>query len=165
MLTQAQITAGSSRLVAGKLTAIDVDQTASILSMDSFFGGLIDTYGYAFKSKLATFDDVANPDDKIAAQIAACLIKLEELEFGVARKEGGSSGIFYKEKDEYWQYVQIIFLKMYQLPREMAKFSLARAQNRRFSSTAYTDRAEGDLFSDRSSEAYIRRFGWRSRGL
>lgn len=164
MLTSTEITAGAGRLVAGKLTAVDIDQISSILSMDSFFGGLIDTYGYAFKTKLAEFDDVANPDDQIAAQIAACLIKLESLGFGVARKEGGPSAIFYKEKDEYWQYVQIIFLKMYSLPKELAKYSLARANPRRYSERAYTDRVQGDLFTDYRSEAYLRRFR-RSGGL
>ena len=161
MLTAAEITTGNGRLVAGKLTAVDIDQASSILSMDSFFGGLITSYGYDFKTKLAAFDDVASPNDKIAAQIAACLIKLELLGFGVARKEGGGSGVFYKEKDEYWQYVQIIFLKMYQLPREMAKFSLARGQYGRVSNQARTDRVQDDLFTDYRSEAYTRRFGRR----
>lgn len=165
MLTAAQITAGNARLVAGKLTAVDVDQAASILSMDTFFGGLIETYGYEFKDRLAEFDDVANPDDQIAAQIAACLIKLEELGFGVALLKGG---VEYKEKDEYWQYVQIIFLKMYTLPQELAKYSLARSSRygRRASQTARSVRVQGCLpGEDYGSEAYIRRFGRRAGGF
>lgn len=157
MLTQAQITTGSARLVAGKLTAVDVDQASSILSMDTFFGGLVSIYGYSFKSKLAEFDDVANPSDKVAAQIAACLIKLEELSFGVSRLEGGADALYYKEKDEYWQYVQIIFLKMYDLPRELAKYSLARS-TRRHSSTIPTQRVEPE-FMDIGTERSRRR-GW-----
>jgi len=142
MLTTTQITAGTARLVAGKLTGVDIDQAASILSMDTFFGGLITTYSYDFKTKLAEFDDVANPDDKIAAQIAACLIKLEELSFGVARLEGGSAALYYKEKDEYWQYVQLIFLKMYELPVELTKYPLSRSSTRRTSQTLYSTRVE-----------------------
>lgn len=145
MLTTAQITAGTARLDNGKLTAVDVDQAASILSMDTFFGGLISTYGYSFKTKLAEFDDTGN-SDMIAAQIAACLIKLESLSFGVSRLEGGSDALYYKEKDEYWQYVQIIFLKMYELPKELAKFSLSRASNARKSQTAMSWRVEPGSF-------------------
>lgn len=158
MLTEAQITAGTARLVAGKLTAVDVDQASSILSMDTFFGGLIAKYGYDFKTKLALFDDSGNTN-KTAAQIAACLIKMEELTFGVASKQGGPSAVWYKEKDEYWQYVQIIFLKMYELPFELSKFSLARRESLRRSNTVMSSRVEPrDM--DIGSERSFRRRSW-----
>jgi hypothetical protein len=88
MLTSAQITAGAARLSAGKLTATDVNQIASVLGMDTFFGGFVTQYGYKFREGLEAFDDNAHPG-QIAAQIAACLIKLEELGFGVAERRGG----------------------------------------------------------------------------
>lgn len=156
MLTAAQISAGNDRLVAGKLTAVDVDQASSILSMDTFFGGLINTYGYDFKTKLAEFDDIANPDDKIAAQIAACLIKFEELGFGVSSLQGGSDALYYKEKDEYWQYVQIIFLKMYTLPEEKSKYPLGRKKVS--SGTAFSTRVEPFDMRIRSERSSRRRF-------
>lgn len=158
MLTAAQISAGNSRLSSGKLTAADVDQAASILSMDSFFGGLVEQYGYDFKTKLAEFDDVANPSEKIAAQIAGCLVIMEDLGFGVARKEGGPSAIFFREKEEYWQYVQIIFLKMYKLPKERSTYPLSRRQSPASSGTAFTERVErSNMDIDLMSERRFRR--------
>ncbi len=146
MLTATQITEGATRLVSGKLTARDIDQASSILSMDTFFGGLVDKYGYDFKDKLADFEDVANPDEQTAAQIAACLNQLDEIGFGVASFQGGGrSGMYYKEKDEYWQYVQIIFLKMYPLPEELATYSKGRVRQPRASSTARSERYEAGL--------------------
>jgi hypothetical protein len=140
MLTPEMITAGADRLDTGKLVAVDVDQASSILSMDTFFGGLVDKYGYDFKGKLAEFDDTGN-EDQIAAQIAACLNMLETLGFGVSSLSGGKDGLGYKEKEEYWQYVQIIFLKMYKLPFEMSRFSLARTVTAK-SGTAFSRRVE-----------------------
>ncbi len=156
MLTSAQIALGAARLSSGRLTAVDVDQASSILSMDTFFGGLIDQYGYDFKTKLAEFDDTGNSDE-IAAQIAACLIIMEELGFGVGAMDGGRDAIKFKEKEEYWQYVQIIFLKMYKLPAELTKYPLSRKAKQASSGTAFSCRVEPGGFRIGSSERSLRR--------
>lgn len=141
MLTQDQITQGANRLTASKLTDVDVDQTDSILKM-FFSSDLITKYGYDFKTKLAEFDDSSN-SKKIAAQIGACLDQLEALTFGVSSFQGGRDALYYKEKDEYWQYVQIIFLKMYDLPTEFSTYDIKRRQNNNSSTTVFGHRVEG----------------------
>ncbi len=158
MLTSAQITAGVTRLNSGKLSDVDVDQTTSILEMDSFFGSLVKAYGYQFKTKLAEFDDTGN-QDQICAQIAACLNKMEELGFGVSELPGSRlDGLKYKEKDEYWQYVQIIFLKMYTMPIELSKFPLGRKPV--VSGSVQSQRTEGSMRIHQWGEPALRR-GWR----
>lgn len=137
MLTATQITAGTARLVAGKLAAVDVDQLVSVFRM--FFADLEGQYEYDFQGKLEELDDTGNSDKK-AAQVAACIIKLEELGFGVASLVGNLN---YKEKDEYQQYVIIAFTKLYPLPKEFAIVdNRRRVRTTRTSQTAITVRGE-----------------------
>ena len=150
MLTAAQITAGSARLESGKLSQSDVDQLVSVFRM--FFGSLETKYSYQFESKLEDLDDTGNAEKK-AAQVAACIIKMEELGFGVASLVGELN---YKEKDEYQQYVIIAFSKLYPLPDEMSKF-LRYKSTPRSSQSADSCRHENFGGGYRSSEQFRRR--------
>lgn len=123
MLTEAEITAGSSRLEAGKLSTPDVDKVVGVMRM--FFADLETKYGYDWRTKLTALDDTSD-DSKTAGQVAACIIKMEALGFGVSSLQGGSDALYYKEKDEYWQYVVIIHTKFYVLPSEFSNYSLSR---------------------------------------
>jgi hypothetical protein len=161
MLTTAQITAGASRLTAGKLKGVDVDQTTSILEM-WFTKDLIEKYGYDFRTKLAAFDDTGN-DNQVCAQIGACLDKLEDLGFGVSSLQGGRDALNYKEKDEYWQYVQIIFLKMYLLPEEFGVYDIKRRRRVIQSSTIHTRRDEAHCVTNNATERSQRRRWWGYR--
>lgn len=120
MLTAEQITAGENRLVSDKLTAVDVDSTVSILRM--FFADLETRNSYQFRAKLEELDDSLD-DYKKAAQVAACLIIMEGLGFGVAMLDGE---LKYKEKDDYSQYVVLIFSKLYPIPVELSNYDLRR---------------------------------------
>lgn len=142
MLTSAQIQAGRDRLVSDQLTALDVDQLVSIFRM--FFGDLEEKYSYDFEGMLTALSDSGNAKEP-AAQVAACLVILEELGFGVTRLEGGRKAVYFSEKEEYWQYVCIAFTKIYPLPAEMSTYDLRRAMfqrsRERTSSTACARRS------------------------
>lgn len=140
MLTSAQLDAGRDRLNAGQLTLLDVDQLVSIFRM--FFGDLEEKYGYEYEEKLTELNDTGNSREP-CAQIAACLIELEDLGFGVTSLKGGRKAIHFSEKEEYWQYVCIAFTKIYMLPAEMSSYDLMRArfaQTTRTSGSACVDR-------------------------
>lgn len=151
MLTAAQITEGTARLDTGRLTAPDVDKLVGVMRM--FFSDLETKYSYDWRTKLEELDDTSD-DAKTAAQIAACIIKMEELGFGVSSLQGGSDALYYKEKDEYWQYVVIIHTKFYVLPSEFSNYSLSRRSSAGGrSGTAFSTRVEprGFGISERSA--------------
>lgn len=134
MLTAVQIQEGANRLVNDKLAPIDVDATVSILRM--FFADLEVRYNYQFKSKLEELNDSLDDYQK-AAQVAACLIIMEGLGFGVASLDGE---LKYKEKDDYAQYVVLIFTKLYPLPVEWSLYDLKRRRTKKFTSQTYYSR-------------------------
>lgn len=159
MLTPTDITAGATRLVAGKLIAQDVDKLVGVMRM--FFQDLETKYGYDWRTKLTALDDTSDTAHT-AAQVAACIDKTEALGFGVSSLQGGSDALYYKEKDEYWQYVIIVHTKFYTLPPEFTTYPLSRrtgAANGQ-SGTAMSHRVErGGLdFTERG----LRRRSWRS---
>ena len=174
MLTEAQITDGTARLVTGKLVATDIDKLVKVMRM--FFQDLEVKYGYDWRSKLIALDDNADTN-RTAAQVAACIISMEGLGFGVSsfgspglqsgdsanRGGGGSSdGLYYKEKDEYWQYVVIVHTTFYTLPPEFGTYSLARRSLLAKSGTAESERVErgGFDFTERSFRRRSRRRFW-----
>lgn len=122
MLTSEQITAGTARLVSGKLTGEDVGKLAP--SMRAFFGSLATTYSWDFDEKLAEMDDDSDPGKK-AAQVAAMLIAMEdeELGFGVARLTGAME---YSETDAFAKYMKNILALMYPVPEELSTWDLRR---------------------------------------
>lgn len=134
MLTSTQISAGSDRLVGDKLTPVDVDSLVSVFKM--FLADLETKYGYDLRGSLEALDDSQDSYQK-AAQVAACLIKMEELGYGVAALTGE---LQYKEKDEYFQYVVIAFSKIYDIPIEWSQYEWKKRQTRRVSSTVFTQR-------------------------
>lgn len=136
MLNADQIQAGVNRLVANKLTPVDVDSLVSVFRM--FLADLEKRYGYDLRGSLEALDDSADAYKK-AAQVAACLIIMEGLGYGVAALSGNLN---YKEKDEYFQYVVISFSKIYNIPVEWSQYDLRRRAlgNPRVSGTIYTQR-------------------------
>lgn len=125
MLTQDQIDAGDDRLVAGKITAKDINKIVSAMRL--FFYDLETLKKYKWADKLAELDDSADPDSQqVAAQCTGALIIMEELGFGVGSMNGGRDAISFKEKDEYWQYVAFIHTKFYELPVEFSQYSWGR---------------------------------------
>jgi hypothetical protein len=139
MLTLDQISDGALRLTLGKLNPGDVDSLVSVFQM--FLAELEQKYGYKLRKKLEELDDTLDDYQK-AAQVAACIIKLEELSYGVASFTGDLS---YKEKDEYFQYVIIAFSKIYSIPIEWSQYSLSRwstGRNSRKSFTIFSDRVQ-----------------------
>lgn len=117
MFTPTEITAGTARLVAGQLT--DRDVSALVTLMRKYFKHLETVYSYEYETKFSALTDADN-DKKVCAEIAACLIKLEEFTFGsAAEMQGGSDAIYFKEKSRYFEYVEICFTKIYPMPEEM----------------------------------------------
>lgn len=173
MLTNADITSGATRLSSGQLTAEDVDKLVGVLRM--FFQDLEEKYSYDWRTKLTDLNDNADTAHT-AAQVAACIDKMEGLGFGVSslgspglqsgdinnRGGGGSSdGLYYKEKDEYWQYVTIVHTKFYALPPELSTYSLARRAGLVKSGTATSERVEPRSFG--ITERGVRTFARRNR--
>lgn len=141
MLTQAEITAGTDRLTDGKLTADDVSALSSVF--DLIFAGLT-SYNYQYEDELGDLDDTSDTKKK-AAQVAGCIIKLEDLGFLGAKLQGGRSGIDYSEDKEYLKIALFAFSKIYPIPKEFASFSLKYANwfnKRRVSSQIFTGRYE-----------------------
>lgn len=134
MLTSTQIDAGTLRLTEDKLKPVDVDSLVSVFRM--FLADLEARYGYDLRGSLESLDDSLDAYKK-AAQVAACLIKMEELNFGVASLTGELN---YKEKDEYFQYVVIAFSKIYTIPIEWSQYEWKKRQGKRTSSTIFTER-------------------------
>lgn len=157
MLTAEQITAGHARLVANKLVAEDVDKLTGVMRM--FFQDLETKYGYDWRTLLTALDD-GSDTARTAAQVAACIIEMEALGFGVSSLQGGSDALYYKEKDEYWQYVVIVHTKFYTLPPEFTSYPLSRRTTAGGTTgTAFSQRVEprGFGISERSARRYSRR--------
>lgn len=157
MLTAAQITVGTARLEAGKLSTTDVSKLVSVFEM--FFAELGDKYGYQYQEKLEELDDSADNYEN-AAQVAACIAIMEDLGFGVARKDGDTK---FSEKEEYAQYVLIAFSKIYSIPFEWSQYDLRRRRaTTRTSQTARNIRAEscGSGWSEREARRRYRSGGW-----
>lgn len=156
MLTPDEITAGATRLSAGKLTTEDVDKLVGVMRM--FFQDLETKYGYDWRTKLEALDDTSDTA-RTAAQVAACIDKMEELGFGVSSLQGGSDALYYKEKDEYWQYVIIVHTKFYTLPSEFTTYPLGRKSGTTTSGTAFSQRVEprGFHISERTARGLSRR--------
>lgn len=156
MLTTDQIDAGATRLSSGKLTTEDVDKLVGVMRM--FFQDLETKYGYDWRTKLTELDDNAD-SARTAAQVAACVNQMEDLGFGVSSLQGGSDALYYKEKDEYWQYVIIVHTKFYTLPSEFTTYSLSRRSSTGVSGTAFSQRVEprGFHISERTARGLSRR--------
>lgn len=125
MLTQQTIDDGVDRLVDGKLIAVDVSALSSIFDMT--FSGTSKASTYDYDGKLAELDDTGN-ERKLAAQVAGCLIKLQELEFTGAQLQGAGGGLNYSANEEYLRYVLFAFSKIYPVPVEFSRFDMGRAR-------------------------------------
>jgi hypothetical protein len=147
MLTQAQIDAGTARNGGNTLSAVDVSKTAKVLR--KFMAELVDKYDYDYEGSLAALDDADG--EARAAQVAACIIKLEELGIGVASLAGA---VNYREKDEYTEYVLLIHAQMYDVPFEWSGYA-RRTASTRTSQTVGSYRRE--LTPSRGSERERRR--------
>ena len=157
MLTEDEITAGTARLSSGQLVPEDVDKLVGVMRL--FFTDLETKYSYDWRTKLEELNDLSDTA-KTAAQVAACIIKMEGLGFGVSSLQGGSDALYYKEKDEYWQYVAIVHTKFYTLPSEFSQYPLSRrgANAGGVTGTAFSQRVEGNGFAitERNARGYTR---------
>lgn len=136
MLTQTQIDAGNTRNLLGKLKDTDVTKMISVFRM--FLGDLEEKYSYDFDTKLRALDDTIAVGQK-AAQVAACIIEMESLGFGVAELSGGLN---YKEKSDYFQYVVIALSQIYNIPYEVSGWDIRRKTTNAKSSVAFSHRME-----------------------
>lgn len=117
MFTEAEITAGATRLESGKLKAKDIDSI--ITAFRKYFRHLETTYSYAYRTDLEALDDTGN-DKQVCAEIGAALDKMTSFTWGSAAKlQGGSDAIFFEENSRYFEYVAIIWTKLYPWPEEM----------------------------------------------
>ena len=141
MLTPEEVTAGTARLTANKLKNEDADKMASIFRR--VFAGIEQREGWNFLTELQAVTDAGN-DLKQAAQIAACLAKLEELGFAVGELTGsGRSGLKLSEKELSLEYVLYAFSKLHPIPQEFSGIDLRRlllTRSKRGSSAARVDR-------------------------
>lgn len=141
MLTPEEVTAGTARLTANKLKNEDADKMASIFRR--VFAGIEQREGWNFLTELQAVTDAGN-DLKQAAQIVACLTKLEELGFAVGELTGsGRSGLKLSEKELSLEYVLFAFSKLHPIPQEFSGIDLRRlllTRTRRGSSAALVDR-------------------------
>lgn len=125
MFTPAELSSAQSRLVTGKLTQVDIDKL--VTAFRRVFADLEVEYNYQFESKLSELDDTGNQKQR-CAQIAACLVKMEGLGFGVSFfTTNTKSNLNYSEEDDYIQYVLFAFSKIYPIPAEFAKYSIQRS--------------------------------------
>lgn len=156
MFTSTELTAGAARLVDGKLTPKDIDAIVTVLR--KYFKHLETQYSYEYREKLEAIDDTSDTR-QTAAQIGAALNKLEDFGFGsAAALAGGADAILFKEKDRYFEYVEIIFTKLYPMPVEMGPNGIIRRVNDgRKSSTVRLVRSEGCWDSRYPSEQELRR--------
>lgn len=158
MLKEVEIAEGDSRLgLDKKLLPSDIDKLVGVMRM--FFTDLETKYGYDWRTKLEALDDTSDTA-QTAAQVAACIIKMEGLGFGVSSLQGGSDALFYKEKDEYWQYVIIVHTKFYTLPTEFSQYPLSRRSSAGgVTGTAFSHRVEPRFMgiSERTARGFSRR--------
>lgn len=155
MLTAAQIAVGDARLTdpAKKLTPTDVTKLVSVFDM--FMAELTDKYGYTYREKLEALEDTDPETGQKAAQVAACMAIMEELGFGVARKDGETK---YSEKEEYAQYVLIAFSMIYPIPFEWSQYDLRRRRaTSRPSQSVSLIRSESSYCSSEFTEREMRR--------
>ncbi len=120
MITELELVAGSTRLQNGKLTESDVDKLVS--AFRTIFGGLESYYNYQYESKLQSLDDTAN-SKKQAAQVVACLIKMEILGFPVGSLTG-KFGVIASQYDQFLSYALFAFSKIYPIPSEYSTFKI-----------------------------------------
>lgn len=156
MLTPTEITAGTARLVGGKLKPEDVGALTSVFHM--VFAGLIEDSSYDFETDLTALDDTSDTSKK-AAQVAGALIKMEGIGFTGGTLRGGRGGLEYSQEAEYNRLVLFAFSKLYPIPKEFSIFDTKRARYfgaRRVSQSVSTPRVE-DFDMDRGSEAWRRR--------
>lgn len=146
MFTPTEITAGATRLVADKLTAKDINSIIS--AFRKYFKHLETVHSYTYQADLEALDDSDN-DAQVCAEIGACLNKMEEFTWGsAARLAGGPDAVNFEENSRYFEYVGIIFTKLYAWPEEMS----ANGVIRRVNSTRYSQTAR--LIRDESCGVY-----------
>lgn len=118
MWTAAEISAGTARLVANKLTVSDQETLAGIfklylksLAADPRFSGL--------KTKLS--EAVDESGGKTASKLAATLVILEENGFSLAELQGGRSGLQTNNAGEMVLKIRLsLTLLGYDLPEEFS---------------------------------------------
>ena len=134
MLTDTQIDAGEARLDSGTKLLKDDDVMKTVAVLRMFLGSLETIYSYDYESKLRALVDTDAATGRKASQVAACLIEMEDLGFPTAALLGGRDGLQYAEKDDYGNYVYIIFSQLYPIPDELSKWPLGRRRLNRTSS-------------------------------
>ena len=141
MFTEAEITTGADRLESGKLKAKDIDSI--ITAFRKYFKHLETKYSYAYRTDLEALDDTGN-DKQTCAEIGAALDKMTSFSWGSAAKlQGGSDAIFFEENSRYFEYVAIIFTKLYAWPEEMGSNGIIRRGK------SYTSNAVGSYRAER----------------
>ncbi len=155
MFTEAEITAGADRLESGKLKAKDIDSI--ITAFRKYFKHLETVYSYSYLTDLEALDDTGN-DKQVCAEIGAALNKMTSFTWGSAAKlQGGADAIFFEENSRYFEYVAIIFSKLYAWPEEMQSNGIIRKGKRYTSNAVGSYRAERCWESDAMSERERRR--------
>lgn len=141
MLTDAEITSAASRLVAGtagshgKLSESDVDSLVSIFRL--VLGPLEDQYGYDLYADLEALDDTENTKKK-AAKLAACLLRLIDEDFGVARIV---KGIENDDEDQRRLFTIYALSILYKIPVELSEnyvFDRINLLSRRYAQSVRT---------------------------
>lgn len=130
MLTEAQVTAGTARLLNGKLKASDIESLLSIFR--GFLGSLETGYSYNLESVFTALDDTAG-QKKTAAKLAACLTLTEEIQFGVSALKpinSRNNSIDYSEKEERYAIFLYAFGLLFPIPLELSEFNDNRRTHR-----------------------------------
>ena len=112
MLSDAQITAGTARLTAGKLKATDVD--SMIANFRLLVGSLEDKYGYDFETDLTALDDANNNQE--ASKMAAVLVLLIDSGFSVLQLSGK---VNISKEDQRKLTILYAFNMLYKTPPEL----------------------------------------------
>jgi hypothetical protein len=133
MFTDNQLDEAEIRLEAGKLTGRDIN------SLVSAFRQLV-TYleidnNYKFKEDLLVLDDEANPDERLAANMAAGLVILTAKQFKTGAIEGGKSGVKNSQMKQRAEVVKFLFGLLYPIPAELSDFNLTLVLNRLINQT------------------------------
>lgn len=121
MFTDAEITTGATRLESGKLSAKDVDSI--VTAFRKYFKHLETTLEYSYEDDLLALDDTGN-DKQVCAEIGACLDKMTSFTWGSAARLTGE--VLFEENSRYFEYVGIIWAKLYPWPEQMGANGVLR---------------------------------------
>lgn len=111
MLTPAQITAGTARLVASQLSASDQETWLSLFRL--YLTSAAAQFS-TMETDLAAVTDTVT--EKTASKLAGTLILIEAMGFSTSRLEGGRLGLYSSKNEKRSLLIRYAFSLLYEVP-------------------------------------------------